>query len=280
MKKMPASALVIADIEGTVGIYDKRQCKQNSRQWEDTRKMVTEDINAVIKGISQAGVENITIKDMHNTGYNILPQKLEKKVVCMQGHYWRPVPMFGKIPVADLAIMTGWHSAPDQPDGFSPHIFHKRIRQVKINDTPVTEVELFAALLGEYNIPVAFVTADKVGLDRIKANLPWVSALEIPKHKLTQKEELVIRKKITSEIYLAIKNFQEFSSYKLGNHIVEVVLDDSVIRWNEESAVETLRKVMAIAVLKETPEVLHSSVMALFRFHSMIRELSFTIWNR
>ncbi len=273
MKKTPESVLIVADIEGTVGIYDKKQCKQDSSHWKHTRKVVTKDINAAVSGILQAGVKKITIKDMHATGFNILPKYIKGKVECMQGHHWMPIPMFGKIPMADIAVMTGFHSAPDQPDGFSPHIFHKRIRQVKIDGRPMTEVELFAALLGEYQIPVAFVTADKLALERIKNNMPWVSSVEVPKHKMTEEQEEHIREEITSELCHTIKTCQNIKPFCLGQHVVEVVTYDKTIRWEETSAVETLRKVMTIAIFNTVPEYLISYTMTLYRFWFRLKEI-------
>jgi D-amino peptidase len=276
MNKNPESVLIVSDIEGTVGIYDKKQCKHDTVEWKKARELITEDINAAVRGIIKAGIRDITIKDMHGAGFNILPEMLDNNTVCMQGHYWTPVPLFGKIPKVDIAVMTGWHAAADQSDGFSPHIFHRRIKQVKINGEPVTEVELFAAVLGEYNIPVAFVTADKLALNRIKKNLPWVSTIEIPKRKLSREEQCIIRKNIETELHFTIKTHRDIMPLYFGEHFVEVVTDREVIRWREVSAVETLRKLISSTMFREYPEYLLSYLINVFRFWNKVKYNVFT----
>jgi D-amino peptidase len=249
----PKSALILADIEGIIGVYDKKQCTPNTSEWQAARNLITADVNSAVKGLKEAGVSEIYVKDMHGTGFNLIPEKIEKGARCSQGHFWKPVPLLGKIPKVNYAVMIGWHAGPDQHEGFSPHIFHKAVRQVKINGSPVTEVELFSSVLGEYNIPVIFVSADHTALSRIKSNMPWIASLEIPKHILSPEECLSLHDQIRKTVRQAAVNSEKFRPFLLGPHWVEMKGIDKTEVWESPGAVETFRTILIKSVFRKFP---------------------------
>lgn len=270
--KAPGSVFIVADIEGVSGVHEKRQCVPNSPGWGETRSLVTEDINAAIRGARSAGGSEIVVKDMHGPGYNCYPEKLEDVSRCLQGHYWKPTPLIGSVPRADCAVMIGWHAGPDQEEGFSPHIFHKCIRSLKINDAPVTEVELFAAVLGEHDIPVAFLTADKIAIERIGKSLPRVETLDIPKRPLSSRELREIHERIEWKVRESLKDISEFEPMLLGAHVVEMKTLEKTERWESPSGLDTLRNVLMKSVFKPFPPMLIPLVLAFLRFHQRMKQ--------
>ncbi|MEJ5366648.1 MAG: M55 family metallopeptidase [Desulfosoma sp.] len=128
------------------------------------------------------------MRDMHGPGYNILPEELPPGVRCVRGQHLKPIRLIGKLPEADMAVFIGWHAAPDQRGSFSPHIFHKKIRWVRINGRPVTKVELFAGVLGEHGVPVCFVWAEDCVLERVEKTLPWIEPFPDPNQALPKAE--------------------------------------------------------------------------------------------
>ena len=199
---MASHALIIADIEGIIGVHETAQCKPGTKAWENARHLITEDVNAAIGGLVKAGFSEFTVQDMHGTGVNLLPEKLDSRATLRQHHYLKPVALFGHMPKADIAVMVGWHAARDQV-GFSPHMFHKKLQKAEINGSPVTEVEIFSIVLGEFGIPMAFVSGEDVACRRIKENMPWVHTFEVPKTPLTQSEILTLRETLEEEVFKA-----------------------------------------------------------------------------
>ncbi len=270
-QKPPLSAFIVADIEGVSGVYDKRQCIPNSPEWWETRDLITADINAAIRGCRAAGAAEIIVKDMHGPGFNCYAHKIEKSALCLQGHYWNPTPLIGKVPRADCAVMIGWHAGPDQKEGFSPHIFHKCIRSLKINGAPVTEVELFAAALGEHGVPAAFLTADRITIDRVAKTLPRIKSLEIPKRPLSPAELHTIHERIEEKVKESLADISDLEPMHLGPHEVAMRTVDGTERWESPSGLDTLRTVLMKSVFKPYPPVLLPLILGCLRFHSRLK---------
>ncbi len=260
----------MADIEGVSGVYDKRQCIPNTPEWREARDLITADVNAAIRGARAAGATDVFVKDMHGPGFNCHADKIENATLC-QGHYWKPTPLIGAVPQADRAVMIGWHAGPDQKEGFSPHIFHKCIRSLKIDGAPVTEVELFAAALGEHGIPAVFLTADKITIDRVIKSLPRIKTLEIPKKPMSPGELHAIHERIEEKVRESIMDRRDIEPMLPGPHTVEMRTREKTERWESPSGLDTLRTVLMKSVFKPYPPVLIPLILAFLRFRTRLK---------
>lgn len=262
MKTAPESVIILADIEGITGVYEAAQCKPMTPEWKKARHLITADISAAITGLKDAGIRNIFVRDLHLTGFNILPDLLPHEGVSLiQGQYWYPVPLLGRIPEADLALMIGWHAGPDQSDGFSPHIFHRDVDWVRINEKLVTEVEIFAMVLSESGIPVGLVTADHTACIRILGNMPWVHLVEVPKTNLTPKERAKIQRTIREESEKAVQQAGTFECFPKGPYELESSMRGYLRKKSYLSAQEMLRDLLRQSVLKWVPEIMIPSIL-------------------
>lgn len=261
MNKQAESAVILADIEGVAGVYEAAQCKVMTPEWKKARHLITADVSAAITGLKDAGIRNIFIRDLHQTGFNILPDLLPPEgVVLEQGQFWYPIPLIGKLPKADIALMIGWHAGPDQADGFSPHIFHRDVDWVRINGKLVTEVEIFSMVLSEENIPVGLVTADHTACVRIRENMPWTNFVEIPKNDLKPRERAKIHRSIREESAKAAKDFEKFQCFK-GPYLVESSISGYLREKTYARAKDMLSDLLRQSVLKWVPEIMIPSVL-------------------
>ena len=218
-------ALILADIEGIIGVHLKEQCTPGSQEWKKSRPLITADINAAIEGALRAGCTQVTVIDMHGTGFNLLPEELLPQATLIQGHKAYPIPLIGKMPKAHKALFIGWHAARDQ-QGFSPHIFHKKLERLSFDQEPVTEVELFSAVLGEHGIPVVFVSGEDVATQRIEQNMPWIKTFEVPKRPLDKKEGKKLREALTTEIEKTISNDKKAPLFPWGKERIATLVAD------------------------------------------------------
>ncbi|TWI65768.1 D-amino peptidase [Desulfobotulus alkaliphilus] len=261
------SVLVLADIEGITGVYEKAQCKPHTPEWREARHLITADVSAAIAGLKDAGVEEIHVRDMHGTGYNLLPRFMpEEGVFLKQGHRWYPVPLLGEIPEADLAIMIGWHAAADQVDGFSPHMFHRDIDWVRIDNKAVTEVEIMAAVLAEHGIPVAMVTADLTACRRISANLPWAKTVTIPKKEIGSKKTADIHKSIRDNAREAAASREPFPCFKKGPLLMESSIRGDIRKGYFPSGRAVLTTLLRQSVFKGVPASMIPSILNGYRW--------------
>ena len=147
-------ALIIADVEGIVDIYDLNDIKRCT-------ELYTKEIQVYIETLLCSGVRKITICDVHNEGNLISP------AICEMGKdYDVQVKLVSKVDGLsfqedyDFAFLVGFHGMERSPgilshtlrfDFKSAHI----VNQISGMEIPVGEVEIYTRWLGSHGIPVA-----------------------------------------------------------------------------------------------------------------------------
>jgi D-aminopeptidase len=117
---------------------------------------MTLDVNAVVRGLFASGVRQITVKDFHRTGYNLLPELIDSRAQVLSGYKRRPVPGLGDPDDAQAVMFLGMHAA-SGTEGFLAHTLTSRIRRLDVNGKPLAEVELFSASLAPHGVrPIFF----------------------------------------------------------------------------------------------------------------------------
>jgi D-amino peptidase len=176
--------VVVVDMEGISGIDDYRQILDRHRQFEESgRSLITEDVNAAVRGLRAGGATEIRVVDDHGSGglsANIISEKLEKGVRLYQGP-----DLLGRLGEAidgsvTAAVLLGYHAMVDAKDGFLTHtIDFSLIAGIKINGKPVGETALTALELAEHGIPVIMVTGDQALIREASELLPEVETVQV-----------------------------------------------------------------------------------------------------
>jgi D-amino peptidase len=175
---------VFADIEGSFGIWRMRQCHTGTAEWQYGRACLTEDVNYVVKGAFDGGATQVTVKDTHDTGFNCLVPKLDKRAAYIGGHFTKPT-FFGNVSDYDLILYVAIHAASGTPDSFFPHTHLGIFSEVRINGRIVCEMDIYGAYLGEFGVPVAFVSGEEIAVKQALQALPWAKWVVVDKHKDT-----------------------------------------------------------------------------------------------
>jgi D-amino peptidase len=173
--------LIVNDIEGISGIDNVRQIHYGSKEFEEARIQVTEDVNAAIRGLRAGGATEIRVADSHGSGgpnKNIIPEKLERDIVLFQEG-----PVYKRLKKAadksiDAAVFVGFHAMADTKDGFLRHTITLEPR-ISINSKPVGETAIDAYALAEYGIPVIMVTGDQALVREASTFLPGIETAQV-----------------------------------------------------------------------------------------------------
>ena len=173
--------LIVNDIEGISGIDNVRQIHYGSKEFEEARIQVTEDVNAAIRGLRGGGATEIRVVDSHGSGgpnKNIIPEKLERDIVLFQEG-----PVYKRLKKAadksiDAAVFVGFHAMADTKDGFLRHTITLEPR-ISINSKPVGETAIDAYALAEYGIPVIMVTGDQALVREASTFLPGIETAQV-----------------------------------------------------------------------------------------------------
>ena len=173
---------IFADIEGSFGIWRMRQCRMGTREWQYGRACLTEDVNSVIRGAYDGGADTITVKDTHEIGFNCLIDRLDPRARYRGGHFITPS-FYGDIHDLDLILYVAIHAASGTEGAFFPHTHYGVFSEVRLNNKPVCEMDIYGAYLGEFGIPIGFVSGEDIAVQQALQALPWAESVIVDKRK-------------------------------------------------------------------------------------------------
>lgn len=149
---------ISADIEGISGVVHGEHTARDGREHNLARMLMTEEVNAAIKGALEAGAEEIVVNDSHGTMRNLYSEKLLPAAELILGSPKKLAMVEGINESFDAAIFIGYHTRMGT-DGILNHTFNGRVvRTVKINGVEYGEFGLNAAVAGHYGVPVVLVS--------------------------------------------------------------------------------------------------------------------------
>ncbi len=173
---------VFADIEGSFGIWRMRQCRTGTSEWQYGRLCLTDDVNHVIQGAFDGGARQVTVKDTHDTGFNCIIGRLDKRAGYIGGHFSRPT-LFGRVAQFDLVLYVAIHAASGTRNAFFPHTHSGVYSEVRINGRLACEMDIYGGYLGELGVPVGFVSGEEVAVGQAREWLPWAESVAVDKNK-------------------------------------------------------------------------------------------------
>jgi D-amino peptidase len=172
--------LIVADIEGSSGCWNYAASSFLTPEWAIACAEMTNDVQAVVQALLKAGITDITIKDFHRTGYNLFPERIDHRARVDSGYALGPIPGMGDPGQAQAVLFLGLHAA-SGTKGFLPHTMTSRLAEVRVNGAPLSEVVLFAALLGPYGIRPVFFSGCPDACRQAAAAIPGIFTYSIDK---------------------------------------------------------------------------------------------------
>jgi D-amino peptidase len=172
---------ISADIEGIGCIVRSEQSSPDGREYAWARKMMTEEVNAAVRGAFDGGASEVVVADSHNVGLNLIPEELDERVSLIMGSP-RPLSMMDGVgDKVDLVFLVGYHSQSGTPDSNLVHIFTSRVAELKVNGKAIGEIGISAGLAGCYGVPVGLVTGDDKTAQEARRLLGTVETVEVKK---------------------------------------------------------------------------------------------------
>jgi len=123
--------------------------------------LMTEDVNAAIRGAFDAKAEEVLVTDGHASGSNILIEELDSRASLNTGSP-SPLSMVQGVDEVDGVIYVGYHARAGSHDAILDHTWSsKTVANVWLNDILVGEYGINAAVAGHFDVPVLMVTGDQ-----------------------------------------------------------------------------------------------------------------------
>ncbi len=149
-------------MEGITGVTNWDQVDPNHAEYPRFRRLMTSDINAAIRGVCDAGEEDILVTDGHDRGTNILIEELDPCAHLICGDYTPLAMVQGIDQGIDGVIFVGYHARAGSQSAILDHTWSsRRVANLWLNDVLVGEYGLNGAVAGHFNVPVLMLTGDQ-----------------------------------------------------------------------------------------------------------------------
>ena len=160
--------LIATDMEGITGVTTWDQVTPGHAEYARFRKLMTQDVNAAIRGAFEAGAEEVLVADGHWNGSNILVEELDSRARLNTGS---PSPfsmMQGIDESVDGVIFMGYHARNGSPNAILDHTWSSRtVANLWLNETLTGEYGLNASLAGHFGVPVIMVSGDQTACAQV-----------------------------------------------------------------------------------------------------------------
>ena len=152
---------ISADMEGLVGAVTGDQLGPGGFEYQKFREILTEEVNAAIRGARAAGATSFVVADSHGNGQNLLIDRLPEDILLVRSWPRDLGMMHGIDGSFDAALLIGYHSGTDNVEGVRAHTFSSaNYASVKLNGRFMSEGGFSAAIAGHFGVPVVMVSGD------------------------------------------------------------------------------------------------------------------------
>jgi len=161
--------LIAADMEGITGVVHWDQVNPDHLEYPRFRKLMTEDVNAAIRGAFAGGATEVTVTDGHFNGRNIMIEELDSRATLTTGS---PAPLSMVNGVNDGVngvIFVGYHGRMGAINAILDHTWSdERVSGLWINDRAFGEAGLNGAVCGHFDIPIIMASGDQALCAEVK----------------------------------------------------------------------------------------------------------------
>jgi D-amino peptidase len=171
---------MITDMEGVDGIYDSELQVEpfQSPRWEESRKLLTGEVNAGVEGLLAGGATDVVVWDGHDSGRSLSVLDIHPKARLLTG---RPISRTLELDPSYCAVVfIGQHAMAGADNGILSHSYNSRgIQNIWVNGKPTGEIGGRVLLAGAMNIPVIMLSGDTAACKEIHDLIPEAECAEV-----------------------------------------------------------------------------------------------------
>ena len=171
---------MITDMEGVDGIFNSElQCIPfQSPRWEESRKLLTGEVNAAVEGLFDGGATDVVVWDGHDSSRTLSALDIHPKARLLTG---QPVsPTLELDPSYGAVIFIGQHAMAGAEKGVLSHSYSSEgIQNIWVNNKPVGEIGGRVMLAGALGIPVIMLSGDTAACKELHDLVPDAECAEV-----------------------------------------------------------------------------------------------------
>jgi D-amino peptidase len=233
---------IIADIEGMAGVvfYCNNKGSHLAHDLEmRNRLLMTEEVNAAVRGALTAGADEIVVHDHHGVGYNIMPELLHEKAELIHGRNEQRVALETLHPDLDgsfnAVLLLGMHPKAGTLAGGTPHSLIY-VKNDQGQEYFLGEATNSAAFAGSFGVPAVMVAGDLAVCEDTALHIPGIETVVTKKHFASQlartKAPVLSRKLIETGVAKALHRLGEIKPLVIpGKCTVQISDRNPAKKW-------------------------------------------------
>ncbi len=176
----PKKVFMITDMEGVDGIFNSElQCIPfQSPRWEESRKLLTGEVNAAVDALFDGGASEVVVWDGHDSSRTLSALDINPRARLLTG---TPVsPTLELDPSYAAVIFIGQHAMAGAEKGVLSHSYSSEgIQNMWVNDKPVGEIGGRVMLAGAFGVPVIMLSGDTAACKELHDLVPEAECAEV-----------------------------------------------------------------------------------------------------
>ncbi len=174
-----AKILIVTDLEGVGGVNNaEEQLLPGQRRYEESRRLLTGEVNAAVEGALSAGAAQVVIWDGHDGSRTLSIDQIHPRAQLIQG---RPTPAdyYLKPKLYHGILFVGQHAMAGAANSVLAHSQSFSVQRITLNGKPVGELGQVAAIAGYFEIPVIMLAGDRAACDEMRALQPGAETVAV-----------------------------------------------------------------------------------------------------
>lgn len=249
---------ISADIEGVNGVTHWDETLKNKLDHKEFAHQMTMEVKAACEGAINVGVDEIWIKDAHDSGRNIDHNLLPKNTKLIRGWSGHKYSMVQELDETfDALLFIGYHSAGGTNTNPLSHTMNTNYDYIKLNGEYLSEFLINSYIAAYVGVPVIFLSGDlgicneakntnsnivtvpvKEGIGNSTINIHPELALELIKNGVEEslnKDLSLYKIELPKEFELEIKYNQHSDALKSLNYLSVEQISSKIVRYKTKN---------------------------------------------
>jgi D-amino peptidase len=224
---------ISADMEGISGISASDQLSAAGAEYNRSRRMMADDVNAAIRGARRGGATDILVNDSHGSMRNLRLEDLDPQVRLISHSFKKAGMMEGLDESFDAVIFIGYHAQAGHPSGLYAHTGSGIVRDVRVNGQSLGEGGLNTMVAASYGVPVVLVTGDDVAVQQVAQIARDARTVAVKRAINPRAVELrpfkAVHQEIDDAAFQGVRAAKRFPPQRASTYRVEVQFQDVTI---------------------------------------------------
>ncbi len=158
---------LITDAEGVGGVCRQDQVEPSNREMQ---QLLTAEINAAVQGFYDGGATEVIVWDGHDGSQTLSTLTIHPRAKLVMGGLGASMLMERRF---SAVAFVGQHSKANIRGGIMAHSYSSLgIQNMKLNNKPVGEIDVIAAMAGHFSTPIIMLSGDKAAVEELREIVP------------------------------------------------------------------------------------------------------------